>query len=188
MARNTKTTLDHLTKEQIAELDEHMERRIEVQENGCWNVAYKNEETKYVATVTKCGLDMNCKRYMYLRHINDIPPKHYVTDLCKNPKCVNPKHLFCGTKGEAHRKGGMSRRSHTFEESRPLTDEEVWFVDEMAGILSMNHLGVMFGKRTATISNITTRKAYKDIPLAHEVRQGRAKKDCPSQADEEETM
>lgn len=93
--------------------------------SGCWLwTAYK----------TKLGYgrffdgtrQINAHRWAYLIRVGGIPDGFVIDHLCRNPGCVNPKHLEAVTQGENVRRGESAhaknwrkthcKRGHEFTE------------------------------------------------------------------------
>jgi hypothetical protein len=60
---------------------------------GCWIwTAYKNKKG-YGKTGRKTSTERYAHRFMYETFVGPIPAGLHIDHLCKNPSCVNPKHL-----------------------------------------------------------------------------------------------
>ena len=122
-------------------------------------------------------------RFSYNLHYGEIPNKLCVLHECDNPSCVNPNHLWLGTKGDntrdMERKGrayhprGISNGRHTKPESAvrgethssaKLTDDYVKEIRNLhAGGTSYSQLAKRYHVGRSTIVRIVKREAWKHI-------------------------
>jgi len=133
-------------------------------EDDCW---------EWIAGKARGGYgEFGIKRKIYMAHkiswelVNgEVPDNLCVLHKCDNPACVNPKHLFLGTriennndkvtkgrqaKGEKH---GMSK----------LNEEQVRKIRELylTGNYSQSKLGQLFNVQEAAIQKIVNYKTWK---------------------------
>lgn len=68
-------------------------------ETGCWNWTGGLGNKGY-GYFWYCGKTNVVHRYSYQTFVDRIPPLHTIDHLCRNHRCVNPKHLQCITNKE----------------------------------------------------------------------------------------
>ncbi len=108
-------------------------------------------------------------RISYLIYEGPIPEGKCVCHRCDVPACVNPNHLFLGTKGENNtdrNKKGRTRTGDFRGEKGPaakLTEEQVLEIRRLYPKLSQSQLAQKFGVCQMTISWIVRRKRWAHI-------------------------
>jgi hypothetical protein len=72
---------------------------VQKSDSGCWLWnAYRNHNGYGQLTVCPGNKRMLAHRVSYLLHVGEIPSGLCVLHKCDVPACVNPDHLFIGTK------------------------------------------------------------------------------------------
>ncbi len=117
-----------------------------VRESGCW-VWQKN------STVRRGAQNHSLLRAAYLELVGEIPSGQVVSTTCKNPKCVNPEHLYLAKKG-SFAKGSNAK----------LTEDDVREMRKMyEDGKTLPELVRAFGLTYASISSIVKRKSWSHV-------------------------
>ncbi len=83
--------------------------------DGCWIwKAFKNKQG-YGRIGIAAGECVNAHRLSYVIHKGQIPEDHFICHTCDNPSCVNPEHLFTGTRQDNINDMMIKKRSRHFQ-------------------------------------------------------------------------
>lgn len=80
----------------------------------CWNwIACKNKQGygRIGIAASEC---VNAHRFSWVLHYGQIPQGLFICHKCDNPSCVNPKHLFTGTRQDNTNDMVLKKRSKHF--------------------------------------------------------------------------
>jgi HNH endonuclease len=81
-------------------------------DDSCWLWTGKTQVGKGHAVFgVTTGCNVLAHRYSYTLNVGAIPDGLCVCHKCDTPKCVNPSHLFLGTKGDNNRDRSAKGRS-----------------------------------------------------------------------------
>lgn len=115
-------------------------------ENGCW-VWQKSKSIHYE------GKSVSLLSMAYTTLVGPVPEGHVVSTTCKNPKCVNPEHLYSCKRGEK-----------LAQSTRKLNEDQVREIrKKYAEGSSLSKLGKEFGVKPATISHIINRRVWPHV-------------------------
>ena len=102
--------------------------------------------------------------------VQDVEAGVCVLHRCDNPACVNPGHLFLGSRRDNNRDRAAKGRSRTPRGERhplaKLTEQEVMEIRRLSKLGSKRaHLGAQFGVNEANIRAICKGRSWTHLPL-----------------------
>lgn len=153
--------------------------------NACWPWSRDRDRDGY----GKIKLDGRTRRAPMLAwefsHGGKAPPGLLALHHCDNPPCVNPAHLWLGTKAansaDMKTKGRSAIGDRNGSRRHPgrlrppmgedhgaarLSDVEVRAIRNLGGRLSTRDIGWLFGIRQQTVSKIQRRVSWKHVESA----------------------
>jgi len=84
---------------------ERFRAKYEVRANGCWEWIGALQTNGYGSFGVGAGKSMLAHRWSYEHHVGPIPDGLTIDHLCRNRRCVNPKHIEPVTIAENTRRG-----------------------------------------------------------------------------------
>lgn len=139
--------------------------------DGCWEWNANKTADGY-GVLSIAGKAQYAHRVSYQLYIGEIPSGMCVCHRCDNPRCVNPAHLFLGTKADNNRdcknKGrgvGVGRGSHGEDNGcSKLNKEQVIEIRALHSKgVTQSELSKEFGVTQAQISNIIRRYQWASL-------------------------
>lgn len=99
---------------------------VQVADDGCWEWQGYRLDTGYGFFRSKL-----VHRQVYERIVGEIPERHVIDHLCRNPSCVNPKHLEAVTSAVNNRRGVgenmQARHANACRKGHAYTFENTYF-------------------------------------------------------------
>lgn len=126
---------------------------------GCWEWSGALNRSGYGLFCISGTKGMHASRASWILHKGPIPEGMCVCHSCDNPGCVNPDHLWLGTKADNNRDRSTKNRSRPSK----LTAEDVEFITRNWSKYNRNgwtqkKLSDKFGVSRGMISYITSGK------------------------------
>jgi hypothetical protein len=143
---------------------------------GCINWCERKTANGYGLLTVPGHKQILAHRLAFMLAHGDVPAGKCVLHKCDNPACVNPDHLFLGTKGDnnadRHAKGRTARGEKIAAKVRGelnyaarLTESDVRDIRRLAESgLSHGRLARRYRVDQSHITNIVNRKAWAHIP------------------------
>lgn len=116
------------------------------------------------------GRDLYAHRLSYEIFMGKIPSGLFVLHKCDTPQCVNPSHLFLGTKqdnsDDKMRKGRDRKVNGSSHHNSILHESDIPRIRQMVSQgYSSREIGLEFGVNKATIKDIRAGRCWRHIPL-----------------------
>jgi hypothetical protein len=120
---------------------------------GCWEWTGRQLWNGYGAVGAGVrGRALRAHRVSYELNVGPIPHHLVVCHTCDNRKCVNPNHLFLGTRHENNT--DMATKGRARGAPRKLTDEQVYDIRKLSQQLNSVKLAELFGVTSSAIKLI----------------------------------
>lgn len=139
----------------------------------CWEWRGSISDTGYGQIAVRTSVPRSTHRVSWELHFGPIPDGMCVLHRCDNRPCVNPDHLFLGTradnvadriaKGRPHGKeNGRGVTRGSAHHKAKLTEADVARIRQSNA--SVQHLASFYGVSTAAIRHVLTRKSWRHVP------------------------
>jgi hypothetical protein len=134
----------------------------------CWITDYR-VNTKNQQLITIDGKNFRLTRIAYEVYREKVPKNLSVYHTCNNPYCINPDHLFLGTKAENARNTKRKNRQakgSTISNSK-LTEVQVVRIKNLLleGELTFAEIGKIFCVCAGTIQGINNGRVWTHIEV-----------------------
>lgn len=158
----------------IEDVKNRIHDRVLITEQGCWEWRLKLRKNGY-ARVTYKRQSWYAHRLSYLAFVGELKEGLDVCHKCDNRKCVNPEHLFQGTRLENMQDAKQKNRLSTGESHSKLVrgelagasrlkDSDIKAIFESkAGGTSGAEIARSYGVDKSTIHLIIKRKTWRHI-------------------------
>jgi hypothetical protein len=148
--------------------EEHLRRfwaNVDVNpSNGCWEWRTAKKHNHY-GKMSIFNIFMRANRLSLLFHGVEIPEGMMALHHCDNKPCVNPDHLYVGTRKDNIR-DMIARKQRSPFRRQPIFKLDAWTVYKILGLSSrypQSRIAAHFGVVQSLVSQIVTRKVHRHI-------------------------
>jgi hypothetical protein len=146
-------------------LPNHIDKWVSPEPNtGCWIwLGALGKDNYGIHSDHATQTTMGAHRRVYQILVGPIPKGQCALHRCDNPWCVNPEHIFLGTKGDNNRDRHSKRRSAIGERHgmSKLTAEQVLQIRRARGL--QKDTARQFGVSLMTVKAIKQRRLWKHL-------------------------
>src|SRR5436190_5131366 len=132
-------------------------------DSGCW--LWYGGLTNGYGCFSRDGYTCSAHKISYEHFVGPVPLGICVLHKCDNRRCVNPEHLFLGTRVDNNRDMAAKGRHGRGATIKILTEAEVERVREVlkknANWGVQKHLAETYGVSQSTISEVKSQKRWK---------------------------
>jgi hypothetical protein len=143
--------------------------RTSVVEDGCWMFLGAWDSHQY-GIVWYGGHNKGAHIVSYEYHIGPVPKDKFVLHKCDHPWCVNPEHLFVGTKKEnyddmiAKGRGDDCHRRGEDNNTTILTEQQVIEIYSLLDKgLTHTSIAIRYGVARPTITSINSGQNWRHL-------------------------
>jgi hypothetical protein len=130
-------------------------RNVHIVESGCWEWTAATTPTGYGRF--KFGDELYAHRFSFYMFNGDLCEGMEVCHSCDNPKCVNPAHLWQGTKSENMRDAAIKGRTNTVR----LTPDDVRRIRSLHNLkYSVADIASRYGITLTMVRDIINRRSW----------------------------
>ena len=151
----------HLSKERI-------QAKVALASSGCWEWTGAKYWTGYGRIIAD-KVHYAAHRASYMLYVGDIPDGMVVCHKCDNPSCVNPEHLFIGTKADNSSdmvRKVRSARGEKNAKAKLTEDQARQVLDLRKRGMTLDALAKRFGVTKAAIRFLVIGRNWKHLQEA----------------------
>lgn len=143
------------------------EIKWEVDENNCWNCISHAPNSNGYPRININKQKSYLSRYMYKKYKGEIPKRYDVCHKCDNPLCINPDHLFVGTRKDNVDDCIQKGRNIKGEDSNlaKLTNEQALEIKFGYKNLMYKEIAKLYDVSPSLISMIKNGKRWKHLKM-----------------------
>jgi hypothetical protein len=138
-------------------------------ENGCWHFTGSLSNNRY-GKLGVNGKFISAHRFSYQLSYGEIPEGMHCCHKCDNPRCVNPDHLFIGTRSENMQdmlnKNRGNKVKGSLHHSSKLTEDQVLSIKKrIASGEKQCNIAKEFGIANCQITYIKNGRNWKHVKI-----------------------